>query len=76
MGFEFEYTSPPREHPPPHVHVEKGAEGLVILRLALPGKPLAVRHVYKMRNSDVVRAYRLVEQHHEAILQAWRALHG
>jgi hypothetical protein len=75
-GFRVRIYGPPREHPPPHVHVEKGREGLVILRLPLPGKPLAVWRVYKMSNKDVLKAYRLVEDHQDAIGQAWRAIHG
>ena len=75
-GFRVRIYGPPREHPPPHVHVEKGREGLVILRLPLPGKPLAVWRVYKMSKKDVLKAYRLVEDHQDAIGQAWRAIHG
>jgi len=32
--------------------------------------------VHRMRNHDVVRAYRLVERHRARLVAAWEALHG
>lgn len=75
-GFRIVVYGPPREHPPPHVHVECGAAGLVVIRLGSGENPPKVWAVYDMKDRDVVRAYRLVEQHHEMILEVWRRMHG
>jgi len=75
-GFRVRVLGPPREHPPPHVHVEYGPDGLTIIRLATAQSPAEVWCVYNMRDRDVVRAYHLVEQHHDLILAAWRKIHG
>ncbi|MGH8337116.1 MAG: DUF4160 domain-containing protein [Gammaproteobacteria bacterium] len=74
--FRIKVFGPPREHPPIHVHVEHGADGLVIIRLATRLKPHEVWAVYDMKNRDVVAAYRLVETHEAAIRAAWRTMHG
>ena len=74
-GFRVLVYGPPREHPPPHVHVEKGPSGLAVIRLGTSISPPRVWAVYDMKDRDVVLASRLVERHHEAILQAWRAIH-
>jgi hypothetical protein len=75
-GFKVRVLGPPREHPPPHVHVEFGAEGLVVIRLGIDGGAPKVWEVYKMRNDDVVRAFRLVEENHERLLAAWEKIRG
>jgi hypothetical protein len=60
-GFRFYIRNPPREHGPPHVHVKKaGAEVTINLELSDPGR--LVREVYEMRDADVVKAVRLVEE--------------
>lgn len=75
-GFVFRVYGPPREHPPPHVHVERGAGELAVIRLGMPGRPPDVWAVYGMKSQDVVRAFRLVERHHTLIEAAWRRIHG
>jgi hypothetical protein len=74
-GFRIVVYGPPREHPPPHVHVECGILGLVVLRLASKTSAAKVWAVYNMKDRDVLRAYRLVEKHHEILLEAWRRIH-
>lgn len=37
-GFRVVVYGPPREHPPPHVHVEHGAKGLVVIRRTIHGE--------------------------------------
>ena len=74
-GFRVLVHGPPREHPPPHVHVEHGTSGLVVIRLRSIASPPRVWAAYDMLDRDVVRATRLVERHHTAIMQAWRAIH-
>ena len=75
-GFILLVHGPPREHPPPHVHVERGHDELVVIRLGTATSPPTVWAVYRMRSADVVRAFRLVETHHALIDAAWRRLHG
>ena len=73
-GFGVRIYGPPREHPPAHVHIDK--TGLVVIRLGTPETPPKVWRVYDMKDRDVLKAYRIVEKHHERIQQAWRAIHG
>ncbi|MGH7533295.1 MAG: DUF4160 domain-containing protein [Gemmatimonadales bacterium] len=75
-GFVVRILGPPREHPPPHVHVEHGPEEVVVIHLGTEGRPPQVWAVYGMRARDVLRAYRLVEAHHDVILATWRRIHG
>jgi len=74
-GFRVVIYGPPREHPPPHVHIEHGASGLVVIRLGTGTAPPRVWAVYDMKDRDVVRAFRLVERYHDRILHAWRVIH-
>ena len=67
---------PPREHPPPHVHVEHGKEELVVIRLGTQTSAPMVWAVYRMKRQDVLRAFRIVEKHHATIEQVWRKIHG
>ena len=75
-GFVVRIYGPPREHPPPHVHVEHGTDQLVVIRLRLRNSPQRVWRVYGMKDRDVVRAFRIVEEHHTEIVKAWRRLHA
>jgi hypothetical protein len=75
-GFKVRVLGPPREHPPAHVHVERGREALVVMRLGIDGGPPKIWQVYKMRNQDVIRAFRLVEENHELLLAEWEKIHG
>ncbi|MDF1502301.1 DUF4160 domain-containing protein [Roseisolibacter sp. H3M3-2] len=75
--FVVKVLGPPREHPPPHVHVHVGKTGLVKIRLALPDNPLKVWEVHGgVDNATVIQAVRLVEQHEAAIRAAWERIHG
>ena len=75
-GFRIKVWGPPREHPPPHVHIEKGAEGLVVIRLRIGEKPLKVWEVFNVRDDEVLAAVRLVEKHHDTLMAAWKRIHG
>ena len=66
---------PPREHAPPHVHV-RSADGETVIEFASGGWPQRVRSVAGMRTPDVVRAFRLVEQHTPFLIAQWREYHG
>lgn len=74
-GFVVKLYGPPREHAPPHVHVEHGPDELVVIRLRTKESPQRVWRAYGMKDSDVLTAFRLVEAHHRRILRAWRKLH-
>jgi hypothetical protein len=74
-GFVVRVYGPPREHPPPHVHVEHGDDALVVIRLAIGNRTPLVWAAYNMRDADVLRAFRLVEKHHALLLTAWRRIH-
>ena len=68
---------PPREHPPPHVHIEVGRTGVVVLRLPLGDKPLEVWRVHgEVGERDVIAAVQLVEAHEPAIRVAWERIHA
>lgn len=76
-GFKVRIFGPPREHPPVHVHVEHGAEEVVVIRLGTRQTPQEVWAVYGgMKERDVIRAYRIVEKHQAQIRNAWRMMHG
>lgn len=68
---------PPREHPPPHVHIEVGRVGVVVLRLPIGDRPLEVWRVHgEVSERDVMAAVRLVDAHEAAIRTAWERIHG
>jgi hypothetical protein len=74
-GFKVRILLPPREHGPPHVHVDRG-DGQVVILLPSKTGPCGIRTVYRMRNADVVAAFRLVERNAALLLAAWRQHHG
>jgi len=67
---------PPREHPPPHVHVGLGKEELVVIRLGSISSAPTVWAVYGMKHQHVLKAFGIVVKHHALIEQAWRTMHG
>jgi len=68
---------PPREHPPPHVHVEVGRTGVVVLRLPLDDRALEVWRVHgEVSEREVVAAVQLVEAHEAEIRAAWERIHA
>jgi hypothetical protein len=74
-GFRVVIYLPPREHEPPHVHVWKGAAEVVI-DLATPQRRQTIRRVSRMRTSDVVKAFWIVEAHTDYLMKCWRKYHG
>lgn len=61
-GFRVVIFLPPREHAPPHVHVRKTG-GEVVIELASGGRRQTIRSIAAMRTTDVIRAFRIVENH-------------
>lgn len=74
-GFRVVIYLPPREHAPPHVHVQS-ANGEVVIALAAERRPQTIRTVAGMRTPEVIRAFRLVEDHAAFLLTKWREYHG
>ena len=74
-GFRIVIFLPPREHHPPHVHVQN-ADGEVVVELATQDSPQRIRQVAGMRDRDVLRAFWLVEARTEYLHVCWRRYHG
>ncbi len=74
-GFAVRIYLPPREHGPPQVHVVKGGSEVKI-HLGTSSTAPTVERVFAMRDADVVRAYRIVLDHHAKLLDKWREYHG
>lgn len=75
-GFAVRVLGPPREHPPPHVHIDKGSAGPVVIRLRMTDRPQKVWKNYDMKYEDVVKAFRIVEENHDLLMKAWEGIHG
>jgi hypothetical protein len=58
------------------MHVERGRESTVVIRLGTTGNPMSVWAVCGMRDHDVVRALGIVARHHEELRHCWRTMHG
>ena len=74
-GFRVVIYLPPREHLPPHVHVSN-AEGEIVIELSTDARPQVIRDAVGMRSTDVVRAFRIVDEHSAFLLDRWRTYHG
>ena len=74
-GFRVYVRLPPREHGPPHVHVER-AEGRVTIELPSPAGSPVLRLVAGMSSRDIVRAFRIVEANADLLMREWRKYHG
>lgn len=75
-GFAVKIWGPPREHPPPHVHVQSGQRGMIVIRLGLGEQPPVVWRHFAVNRRDVLRAYRIVERRQAELRLAWEAIHG
>lgn len=67
---------PPREHPPPHVHVLVRGGGEVVVALGREEQPPRVLRLYRASARDVIRAVRLVERHEAYLYAVWRVHHA
>ena len=74
-GFHLRILLPPREHGPAHVHVRK-AGAVVVIDLPDANQSLGIRKIRRMRETDVMAAFRLVEANVELLLEHWRRYHG
>jgi hypothetical protein len=75
-GFRVYVYSRPREHQPPHVHIEslRGGEVLITLGDDETGPTLWQNH--HMSAADAREALRIVELNQLRFLEEWRKLHG
>ena len=74
--FQVYVYSPPREHHPPHVHVECSHGGEVIIRLGDGETEPSLWQNHHMSGIDARQAVRLVQKHHRRFIEEWRRLHG
>jgi hypothetical protein len=75
-GFVVRIYGPPREHRPPHVHVELGPSSVAVVRLPIGGRVAKVWKVYGLTDAQVRMALDLVRKHEPLLMAAWEELHG
>jgi hypothetical protein len=74
--FRVYVYSPPREHKPPHVHVESARGGEVLIRLGDEDTAPSLWQNHHMNVAHAREALRIVEEHQLRFLAQWRRLHG
>ncbi len=75
-AFRVYIYAPPREHQPPHVHVECTGGGELVVRLGGEGVAPSIWLNHHMGAADAREAFRIVEGQHLRFLEEWRRLHG
>ena len=75
-AFRVYIYSPPREHQPPHVHVECTRGGEVVVRLGDEKTAPTLWLNHHMGAADAREALRIVEVQHLRFLAEWKRLHG
>lgn len=75
-AFRVYLYSPPREHEPPHVHVECTNGGEVLIKLGDERNPPSLWQNHHMRAADATEALRIGHEHQQRFLEEWRRLHG
>jgi len=75
-GLTVYVYSPPREHKPPHVHVESNRGGEVLIRLGDEQSAPSLWQNHHMNEADAREALRIVETNQVRFLADWRKLHG
>lgn len=63
------------DHFPAHVHVFKG-NGQAKINLGNQDEPLSLVQIWKMSDSDAVKALELVKVYQTKLLQRWQQIHG
>lgn len=74
-GFRVLILFPPREHPPPHVHVVRD-DGLVVIRLKNGPEPQQTIRVDGMRAAERRKAEQIVKENTKILMDEWRRIHG
>lgn len=72
----FRMHGPPREHPPPHVHVEQRGEGYAIVRLPDGEREPWITRAGGFSDRQLDEILRLVAAHIVYLRAHWRRLHG
>jgi len=75
-GYRVYVYSPPREHHPPHVHVECSRGGEVLIRLGARYSDPSLWQNHHMSPIDARNAVRLVRRHRDRFMKEWKRLHG
>jgi hypothetical protein len=75
-AFRVYIYSPPREHRPPHVHVECVRGGEVLIKLGGERDSPSLWQNHHMSAADAREAMRIVELHRGRFRNEWRKLHG
>lgn len=73
-GFKVYLYSPPREHEPPHVHVECAQGGEVLVLLGEGGTSPVLWQNHHMKEVDARQAVRIVQEHQRRFLAEWRRI--
>jgi hypothetical protein len=75
-AFRVYVYSPPREHQPPHVHVECSRGGEVLVKLGDQETAPTLWLNHHMSIADARQALRTVETHQSRFIAEWGKLHG
>jgi hypothetical protein len=75
-AFRVYVYSPPREHQPPHVHVECSRGGEVLVKLGDQETAPTLWLNHHMSIADARQALRIVETHQSRFIAEWGKLHG
>ena len=75
-GFRIYVYSPPREHQPPHVHVESARAGEVLIRLGEGETAPTLWQNHHMSPADARQVLQIVTLNRDRFLAEWRKLHG
>ncbi len=75
-AFNVYLYCPPREHHPPHVHVECTEGGEVLVRLGDEETAPSLWQNHHMKAIDAREALRIVQENQQHFLAEWRRLHG
>lgn len=75
-GYRVRILGPPREHPPPHVHVSSVDGAVAVVRLRLPDRPARIWRHDGMTLRQLREVMAILEEHTEFLLQRWSELHG
>ena len=65
----------PNDHSPPHVHVVK-AGGFAKVAIANAEEPPRLLEARGLKDSDILRAVRIVEREGRKLMLAWTKIHG
>lgn len=75
-GFMFRIHGPPREHPPPHVHVHRRPGGEVVVQLPTATLGVVVWWYEGFTEREARRAAELVQRHHVTLQNYRERLHA